>query len=260
MYNTAASTTVIATRRIVAMIGDTPRLLDFLFLQRSIPRSMFSPWDVPSTLSRPQMRIYTLAFVDRQLTSFDTVISEYSKGKITGNTFHSSFRPLPRLHAADRNVNVSLPRCRALQGGFFMTDLWSDFKAFVTKGDVVNLAVGIIIGLAFQAVVTALVTDLITPLIGVFGHFDFSSWQYTFHGSTFHQGAFLNSLVSFALIAVVVFFFIVRPYQMYQQRAASKAASPPPPATRDCPFCFTAISPKATRCPNCTSEVTPTTH
>ncbi len=132
-----------------------------------------------------------------------------------------------------------------------------DFKAFILKGDVVSMAVGIVIGLAFQAVVTALVADLITPLIGVAGHFDFSSWTFTLHGSTFLQGAFLNAVISFLLISLVVFFVVVRPYEELKKRT-TKAAPPPEVTTRDCPYCFTSISNKASRCPNCTSEVTPT--
>ena len=136
-----------------------------------------------------------------------------------------------------------------------MANALSEFKDFILKGDVVSMAVGIVIGLAFNAVIQALVADLITPLIGVFGHFDFSAWKTTVNGSTFLQGSFLNALISFITIALVIFFLIVRPYEQMKARAAKKAPAPAV-TTKDCPFCFTSIPLKATRCPNCTSQLT----
>ena len=107
-----------------------------------------------------------------------------------------------------------------------MANALSEFKDFILKGDVVSMAVGIVIGLAFNAVIQALVADLITPLIGVFGHFDFSAWKTTVNGSTFLQGSFLNALISFITIALVIFFLIVRPYEQMKARAAKKAPAP----------------------------------
>lgn len=130
----------------------------------------------------------------------------------------------------------------------------NDFKAFILKGDVVSMAVGIVIGLAFQAVIAALVADIITPLIGVAGHFDFSYWTFTLNGSTFLQGAFLNAVISFLMVSLVVFFLVVRPYEEMKKRAA-KPAPTPEVTTKECPFCISSISLKATRCPNCTSEL-----
>jgi large conductance mechanosensitive channel len=132
-----------------------------------------------------------------------------------------------------------------------------DFKAFILKGDVVSMAVGIVIGLAFQAVITALVADIITPLIGVAGHFDFSAWTFTLNGSKFLQGAFMNAVISFLLVSLVVFFLVVRPYEQLKNRR-KKPEAPAVVTTRDCPYCFSSISNKARRCPNCTSEVAPT--
>lgn len=132
----------------------------------------------------------------------------------------------------------------------------SDFKNFVLKGDVVSLAVGIVIGIAFQAVVTGMVGDMVTPLIGVPGHLNFHNWNVTVNGSTFQPGAFLNALISFLLVALVVFFLVVRPYEKMRSRY-SKPAAAPVVTTRDCPYCCTAISRKASRCPNCTSQVDP---
>jgi len=93
-------------------------------------------------------------------------------------------------------------------------------------------------------------------LIGVAGHFDFSSWRYTINHSTFQQGAFINALISFVTVALVVFFAIALPYQRYMDRKAAKAAKAAP-TTRNCPECLSAIPLAAKRCSFCTSAVTP---
>jgi len=87
-----------------------------------------------------------------------------------------------------------------------MGSIKEEFVKFITKGNLVQLAVAFVLGLAFSALITALVGDIFTPLIGVAGKFDFSTWNYTVNGSTFQQGAFLNQVISFALVAVVLFF------------------------------------------------------
>src|SRR3954447_15960180 len=93
-----------------------------------------------------------------------------------------------------------------------MKDTVQEFKAFLLRGNLVDMAVGIVIGLAFGAVVTALVSDLITPLIAAIGgQPDFSTLTFKIHGSRFLYGSFLNSLISFVVIAAVVFFFVVKP-------------------------------------------------
>ncbi|MBA3824634.1 MAG: large conductance mechanosensitive channel protein MscL [Ktedonobacterales bacterium] len=129
-----------------------------------------------------------------------------------------------------------------------------DFKAFLLRGNVVDLAVGIIIGAAFGSVVTALVKDLITPLIAAIAKQpDFSQLHFTVRGSVFLYGEFLNALLSFLIIAAVVFFFIVRPINMLIQR--SKTEPPPDPTTRDCPYCLSTIPIAASKCSFCTSDV-----
>jgi large conductance mechanosensitive channel len=126
----------------------------------------------------------------------------------------------------------------------------NDFKAFLLRGNLVAMAVGIVIGVAFTAVVTALVGDLITPLIAaIFGKPDFSSLTFTINGSVFSYGAFLNALLSFVLIAFVVFFFVVKPVNVLVREAE--------PTTRDCPECLSAIPLAARRCAFCTAEVSP---
>jgi large conductance mechanosensitive channel len=137
-----------------------------------------------------------------------------------------------------------------------MASIREDFGKFVRQGNLVQLAIAFVMGAAFSALVTALVGDLFTPLIGVAGHFDFSSWKYSVNGSTFEQGAFLNSLITFVTIAVVVFFAIALPYQRYLDRQAAKKAAAAP-ATRPCPECLSQIPLAAKRCAFCTSPVTP---
>lgn len=131
-----------------------------------------------------------------------------------------------------------------------------DFRVFITKGNALDMAVGIVIGLAFTAIVTALVTDLINPLIGLPGSHDFSSYSFTLNGSHFLYGAFVTAVINFLLITLVVFFVIVRPVaQMEARRKVSVAVAPPD--TRECPACLSKVPIKATRCAFCTSALTP---
>ncbi len=139
-----------------------------------------------------------------------------------------------------------------------MATIREDFGKFIRQGNLVQLAIAFVIGAAFAAVVTALVSDLVTPLIGLAGHFDFSSWQYEINGSVFMQGAFLNALITFVVVAVVIFFAIALPYQRYLDRKAAKAAKAAP-TTRPCPECLTNIPIAAKRCSACTSPVPPVT-
>jgi large conductance mechanosensitive channel len=148
-----------------------------------------------------------------------------------------------------------------------------DFKAFILRGNVVDMAVGIIIGAAFGAIVTSLVKDVIMPPIGLaLGKIDFSNLMWVIkegataapyatlaaaqdaHAVTINYGLFINTVISFLILAAVIFFFVVRP--IARMTAPKKAAAPPAPTTKECPFCFTNISVKATRCPNCTSTLT----
>ena len=134
----------------------------------------------------------------------------------------------------------------------------TDFKQFLLRGSVVDLAVGIVIGAAFGAVVTAFVADLITPLIGaIFGTHDFSALTFTIHKSRFLYGDFINKVLAFVLIAAAVFFLVVRPVNALMAR---RRTEPPVDETvRQCPECLSDIPVAARRCAFCTSEVAPAT-
>jgi large conductance mechanosensitive channel len=131
----------------------------------------------------------------------------------------------------------------------------SGFKKFVLRGNLVDLAVAVVIATAFGAVVTSLVKDLITPLVAaIAGKQDFSSLSFTVNKSTFAYGDFINVLLTFVIIAAVVYFFVVSPVARllaFMQR--NKEAT-----ERECPECLSEIPTKATRCMYCTAVVTPT--
>ena len=129
-----------------------------------------------------------------------------------------------------------------------------DFKQFLLRGNVVDLAVGIVIGVAFGALVTALVSDLLTPLIAaIFGKHDFSALTFTINGSRFLYGHFINALIAFLTIAAAVFFFVVRPVNALMARR--KTEPPVDETVRSCPECLSEIPVEARRCAFCTSEV-----
>jgi large conductance mechanosensitive channel len=129
------------------------------------------------------------------------------------------------------------------------------FKKFILRGNVVDLAVGIVIGAAFSSVVQALVRDIITPLIGAFGgNPDFSSWVITVAGARLLIGDFLNALLAFVLLALVVYFFVVLPVNKLMERYKPE---PQPAPTKECPECTHKIPQAARRCPDCTAQLEP---
>jgi large conductance mechanosensitive channel len=129
-----------------------------------------------------------------------------------------------------------------------------DFKEFLLRGNVVDLAIAVVLGVAFSAVVSALVADLITPLIAaILGKPDFSSLTFTINHSTFHYGDFINQLLSFVLIAAAVFFFVVKPVNALIERMRKQR--PVDPTTKKCPECLSEIALAARRCAYCTAEL-----
>ncbi len=132
----------------------------------------------------------------------------------------------------------------------------TEFKAFLLRGNVVDLAVGVVIGVAFGAVVNSLVADLITPIIAaIFGSHDFSNLRFSLNGSVFRYGSFINAVLTFTLVATAVFFFVVLPVNRLMQRARKEPT--PDPTTRKCPECVSEIPIDGRRCAFCTSEVAP---
>ena len=134
----------------------------------------------------------------------------------------------------------------------------SDFKKFVLRGNVVDLAVAVVIGAAFTAVITAFVKDFITPLIAaIFGKQDFSNLYFTVNHSQFNYGAFINALLSFLIVATIVFFAVVLPLNALMKRLNLQPKDEPEPETHQCPECLSDIPVAARRCAFCTSEVAP---
>ncbi|MGH2352388.1 MAG: large conductance mechanosensitive channel protein MscL [Chloroflexota bacterium] len=132
----------------------------------------------------------------------------------------------------------------------------SGFQKFILRGNVVDLAVGVVIGAAFAAVVTAFVTDLLTPFIGIFGGVpDFSAMTFTINNSQFMIGHFINALLSFLLVALIIYYFVVVPVNRLMDRM--KGETPIAPTTRECPECLSKIPRAARRCAFCATEVTP---
>ena len=127
-----------------------------------------------------------------------------------------------------------------------------DFKAFLLRGNVVDLAVGIVIGVAFAALVNALVDDIITPIIAaIIGKPYFSELSFTINESVFRYGDFLNAVISFIAIAAAVFFFVGKPVNALMARARKQP--PADPTTKKCPECLSEIPIDARRCASCTA-------
>ncbi|MCA9334234.1 large conductance mechanosensitive channel protein MscL [Candidatus Saccharibacteria bacterium] len=129
-----------------------------------------------------------------------------------------------------------------------------EFKKFILRGNVVDLAVAVVIGAAFGAVVTSMVSSLVTPLIAAIGgQPDFSSLNFTINNSKFMYGNFINAVISFVIIAAVVFFLIVQPLNKLMAHMNPKDEVDTP-AERECPECLSAIPAEATRCKFCTAK------
>jgi large conductance mechanosensitive channel len=132
--------------------------------------------------------------------------------------------------------------------------MFKEFKQFLLRGNVVDLAVGVVIGAAFGSVVTALVKDILTPLIGAIAKVpDFSGLSFTLNGSQFMYGDFINAAISFLLVAAAIFFFVVKPINLLVSRARKEP--PADPTTKKCPECLSEIPLDAKRCSHCTQLV-----
>ena len=127
----------------------------------------------------------------------------------------------------------------------------ADFKKFLLRGNLVELAVAFVMGVVFAALLKAFIADLITPIIAlIFGQPNFETLKFTINNSHFAYGDFLNNVFTFVTTAAALFFFVVRPYNMLMDRRTKED-----PDTRSCPECTSSIPIKARRCPLCTSEI-----
>ena len=126
---------------------------------------------------------------------------------------------------------------------------WAEFKAFAMRGNVLDMAVGVVIGSAFTAIVNSLVGDIISPVIGLFFNADFSRGGITIGDVTIGLGAFLNAVINFLIVAFVLF-VVLKVFN-----ALHKKPAPAAPSTKLCPYCQSTISIKAVRCPHCTSKL-----
>jgi len=129
-----------------------------------------------------------------------------------------------------------------------------EFRDFILRGNVIDLAVGIVIGAAFGALVTSFVTDILTPLLGLLSIGQLSTLSFQAGDATVTYGKFLNQVISFILIAAAIFFFVVKPVNAMTARLKKPEAEGEPPI-KVCPFCASDIPTAATRCPHCTSQL-----
>jgi large conductance mechanosensitive channel len=139
-----------------------------------------------------------------------------------------------------------------------LPEILKEFRAFILRGNLVDLAIAVVIGAAFTAVVNALVRDIITPLIAaIFGEPSFDALSFTINGSRFAYGDFLNAVITFLIVAAVIFFLVVKPVNLMMARMRTEPDVDS--HTRGCPECLSQIPVDARRCAFCTSEVPPVT-
>ena len=140
-----------------------------------------------------------------------------------------------------------------------MKNFMNEFKKFISRGNVMDMAVGVIIGGAFTAIVNSLVNDIFMPLLSLLtGGFDIAGMSVSFgvgeNAATLNYGAFLSAVINFLLIALVIF-CIIKAMNTAKDKMIKKPEEPKAPTTKKCPYCMSEIDIKATRCPHCTSEV-----
>ena len=142
-------------------------------------------------------------------------------------------------------------------GEMQMKKFIEEFKKFITRGNVLDMAVGIIIGGAFTAIVTSLVDDIISPIIGLIGGANFDTLSATFGGVTLTYGKFITAVINFLLVALVLFCIIkvVNTAADKAKKLSKHEEKPEAPTTKKCPYCLSEIPLEATRCPHCTSQL-----
>ncbi len=133
-----------------------------------------------------------------------------------------------------------------------MKNFFNEFKKFIMRGNVIDLAVGVIIGAAFQAIVTSLTADIISPVLGIFGGIDFSDLVWEINGVKIMYGNFITAVINFLIMAFVIFLLVKL---INKIMTIGKKPVEEKKTTKICPFCCSEISIKATKCPHCTSDV-----
>jgi large conductance mechanosensitive channel len=132
-----------------------------------------------------------------------------------------------------------------------VSTFWADFKKFLLRGNLVELAVAFVMGVVFAALLKAFIADIITPIIAlIFGQPSFSNLSFTINSSHFQYGDFLNNVFTFVTTALVLFLFVVKPYNALMDRRAQED-----PTSKECPECTSAIPIRARRCPECTAQI-----
>lgn len=136
-----------------------------------------------------------------------------------------------------------------------MKKFLNEFKEFALRGNVMDLAVGVIIGAAFQAIISSLVQDVISPLIGLFANTDLTYLSATVGGVEIRYGAFLTALINFVIMAVIIFLLVKAMNKLASLGKKNVPQEPTAPTTKICPYCKSEIAIDATRCPHCTSTL-----
>lgn len=136
-----------------------------------------------------------------------------------------------------------------------MKKFFQDFKAFISKGNVLDLAIGVIIGGAFQAIVSSFTNDIVSPLLGLFTNMDFSAKVATVGDVEIRYGAFITAVINFLIMALVVFCVVKAIRKAEDAMKKKEEEKPAEPTTKKCPYCQSEIDINATRCPHCTSQL-----
>ena len=137
-----------------------------------------------------------------------------------------------------------------------MKNFFSEFKKFIARGNVMDMAVGIIIGGAFTTIVNSLVNDIINPLLGLFGGMNFDQLQWNITGDVIlYYGKFITAIINFLIMALVIF-VLIRTINKAGEKLSKKNDTPAVPTTKKCPYCKSEIALDATRCPHCSSQLT----
>lgn len=133
-----------------------------------------------------------------------------------------------------------------------MKKFFSEFKTFIMRGNVLDLAVGVIIGAAFQSIVKSLTDDIISPVLGLFGGMNFDQFSATINGVTINYGKFITAVINFVIMAFVIFMIVKLVNKIMR---IGKKHEEEKPSTKKCPYCFSDVDVKATKCPHCTSDI-----